>query len=186
MSADEIADNLLGEVIPGLYIGPLHSITAIKGIVGISNWTIVSLLKADRLRDFLQKSVNVLREDGCTTRHIEWELKDQSKSELISSRLDEILVCLDETLQSRKSACLVHCAFGISRSAAVIAAYLIWTRKLTTLREAMACIRLVRPEASPNLGFLAALRALEQSEGNVQEAQRRMMVRSSSRMNILV
>ena len=48
---------------------------------------------------------------------------------------------------------LVHCRAGVSRSAAIVIAYLLWSRKLKTLREAITCVVLNRPIVSPNEGF---------------------------------
>jgi hypothetical protein len=72
-----------------------------------------------------------------------------------------------------RKACLVHCAKGISRSAAVCAAWCM-TRKHLNLEEALAVIRRVRPEAQPNLGFLAELRAIQQSRGDIDMAMERL------------
>jgi hypothetical protein len=51
---------------------------------------------------------------------------------------------------------LVHCRQGISRSAMVIAAYLIAFRSMD-LESALETIRQARPAASPNAGFMAQL-----------------------------
>jgi Dual specificity phosphatase, catalytic domain len=72
-----------------------------------------------------------------------------------------------------RKACLVHCAKGISRSAAVCAAWYM-TRKHAALEEALAVIRRARPQAQPILGFLAELRAIQQSHGNIDKAMERL------------
>mmetsp|Transcript_12851 Transcript_12851/g.16667 ORF Transcript_12851/g.16667 Transcript_12851/m.16667 type:complete len:188 (-) Transcript_12851:870-1433(-) len=54
---------------------------------------------------------------------------------------------------------LFHCMAGKSRSSAFIAAFLIDSCNVKSLQEAMELIRLQRPEAAPNLGFAAQLRA---------------------------
>ena len=56
---------------------------------------------------------------------------------------------------------LVHCRAGVSRSAAIIIAYLIWSRKFKTLRDAIAFVVLNRPMVSPNEGFRKQLREYE-------------------------
>ena len=48
---------------------------------------------------------------------------------------------------------LVHCRAGVSRSASIIIAYLVWSRRFKTLREAIRCVVLSRPIVSPNEGF---------------------------------
>lgn len=60
---------------------------------------------------------------------------------------------------------LVHCYQGISRSATVVLAYLIQYEGLS-LMNAIARLRLTRPQAAPNPGFLFYLRALERNASN--------------------
>jgi protein-tyrosine phosphatase len=57
---------------------------------------------------------------------------------------------------------LVHCAMGVSRSPAVVAAYLMVSRRLQS-SEALAIVCRCRPIASPNKGFLAALLDFEKT-----------------------
>jgi protein-tyrosine phosphatase len=56
---------------------------------------------------------------------------------------------------------LVHCFKGVSRSAAVVCAYLI-VRKNLTLAEALDLVRAARRSVAPNQGFLRQLRAMEE------------------------
>jgi atypical dual specificity phosphatase len=55
---------------------------------------------------------------------------------------------------------LVHCSAGISRSPAVVAAYLMKHHDMS-LRAALGQIVRTRPQASPNPGFLQELKELE-------------------------
>ncbi|PON22615.1 hypothetical protein TGAM01_v208504 [Trichoderma gamsii] len=55
---------------------------------------------------------------------------------------------------------LVHCSAGISRSPAVVAAYLMKHHGMS-LRTALGQIVRARPQASPNPGFLQELKELE-------------------------
>jgi atypical dual specificity phosphatase len=55
---------------------------------------------------------------------------------------------------------LVHCFAGISRSPTVVAAYLM-KRKGMTLKAALGQIIRVRPQVSPNAGFLKQLKEME-------------------------
>ncbi len=50
----------------------------------------------------------------------------------------------------------MHCAAGVSRSPAVLVAYLMASEGLT-LAAARQAVRAVRPASSPNLGFLLQL-----------------------------
>ena len=56
--------------------------------------------------------------------------------------------------------CLVHCAAGVSRSAAVVVACLMSVHRFT-LREALAAVRERRPIAWPNDGLLEELAVFE-------------------------
>jgi protein-tyrosine phosphatase len=55
---------------------------------------------------------------------------------------------------------LVHCWAGVSRSCALVAAYLIRAQRLP-VEAALARVRAARPLANPNLGFRLQLHALE-------------------------
>lgn len=110
-------------------------------------------------------------------KHIMWNLEDKVDADFLSVALSDILSEMDKSIDpGRQRACLVHCAMGLSRSVAICAAWLICSKKYS-LSKAMDTIRMARPDANPNLGFLAALRALEQSGGNVKEARNRIKKR---------
>jgi len=55
---------------------------------------------------------------------------------------------------------LVHCHMGISRSATVIAAYLMSSRQIP-VQKAIAIIKRARPQIQPNYGFIKSLYAFE-------------------------
>ena len=192
----------MGEIEPGLWVGGLGAVKEIRKRPDRS-WTVISIIKAEKLSLFLSKTIQEIRSRNLadvsgggvmtTIKHIEWDIADQSQSELLCPRLEEILAAMDECLlvtnndggggddddnnnnnnNINHGHCLVHCAFGISRSVSICAAWLISRRRLT-LSRAMQQIRAVRPDAAPNMGFLASLRALERSEGNVAAAMERM------------
>ena len=52
----------------------------------------------------------------------------------------------------------VHCQHGVSRSASICLAYLMW-RERYTYEEALDQLRRVRPTVNPNIGFACALLA---------------------------
>ena len=58
-------------------------------------------------------------------------------------QLDEMAVFIDE--ESRKGVVYIHCKIGYSRTAAAAAAYLLWTRRVSNVPEAIALMRKVRP-----------------------------------------
>jgi hypothetical protein len=57
-------------------------------------------------------------------------------------------------------AVLVHCVAGVSRSAAVLTAWLV-VHEGRSLRDAVTAVRAARPVAMPNVGFWRALRGIE-------------------------
>jgi hypothetical protein len=62
---------------------------------------------------------------------------------------------------------LVHCMAGVSRSASVVCAYLIWKYGLT-VPEAIALVRSARPVATPNAAFVAQLEDFHKCQTNKQ------------------
>jgi protein-tyrosine phosphatase len=173
-----VNDSLMGEILPGLWIGSLWSVKELAKMPDRS-WTIVSVLQSPKLSLYVETAIAEMRRHSSemTIQTEEWRLADQSQANLISARLSEILHLMDESIHPEENrACLVHCAFGVSRSAAVCAAWLI-ARRQVSLQQAMELIRVARPEASPNMGFVAGLRALEKCGGNIEDAQQRTQQR---------
>ena len=180
---DEYNRNALAEVTPGLWIGGLGALKEISKLP--RSWTVISVIHTERSKDFVQECLNEAESNkACVENRVAWDLPDRSQAEFLSQRLDDILRAIDlvTTTSSDASpprACLVHCAFGISRSASVIAAWLLSRRKFTTLEETMDCLRRARPKVSPNMGFLSMLRALEQCDGSISAATERMKSHST-------
>lgn len=75
--------------------------------------------------------------------------------------LDSLEVCLDFIDESRKKgSVLVHCFAGVSRSAAIITAYLMRTERLS-LEDALESLRQSNESVCPNDGFLEQLTMFE-------------------------
>ncbi|KAA1466633.1 phosphatases II [Dentipellis sp. KUC8613] len=80
------------------------------------------------------------------------------------SEWEDLLIHLPRACQFIKTALdhggkvLVHCVMGVSRSATVIAAYLMMTRRIPST-QAIAYIQQRRPKVLPNYGFLKQLEA---------------------------
>lgn len=55
----------------------------------------------------------------------------------------------------------VHCAAGMSRSATVVIAYLMWKQKMT-LNDAIDFVKKKRPIISPNLNFMRQLQTFQE------------------------
>jgi len=62
-----------------------------------------------------------------------------------------------ERAKNENSNVFVHCAAGVSRSAAVVVAYLMKYYKLS-LQDSLSCVKEMRPVANPNPHFLNLLR----------------------------
>jgi len=82
------------------------------------------------------------------------------------SEYDDILIHLPDACRFIKNTVesggrvLVHCYMGISRSATVIAAYLMSSRQIP-VQKAIAIIKRARPQIQPNYGFIKSLYAFE-------------------------
>lgn len=181
----------VGEVVPGLWIGSLVALKQIPFWTKINAensqipfcMTVVTVLSSDRLIGLatgLLKEMEENREEkanNCHITHVVWRLRDQVKANLLSNELCSILQTIDDAVLSKdeknNTACLVHCAQGVSRSAAVCAAWLM-SRRGHSLEKAMETIRKAKANANPNLGFLAELKAIEVCEGDIHLAMRRL------------
>jgi protein-tyrosine phosphatase len=123
------------------------------------SFTVISLLTEEKLVHLSKR----LMQDN--RRQINWSLPDKSSSAFLCNDLIQILNVMDNSRPI-----LVHCARGVSRSAAVCAAWFISRHHCSTLQDSMALIRQATPTASPNLGFIAALKAIERNDGDVEAA----------------
>jgi protein-tyrosine phosphatase len=124
-----------------------------------SNFTVISLISDPKLLGILN---NTLRNGQS---HVHWELADNVKANFLCSDLIRILSTMDSCRPV-----LVHCAKGLSRSVAVCAAWLLSRRRCSTLQEAMDLIRIARPQAKPNLGFILCLKLVENHNGDIEAA----------------
>lgn len=79
---------------------------------------------------------------------------DDAEETDILRHLDEVASFIDEALRD-KGRVLVHCVLGMSRSPSVLAAYLMYRKRMTAV-EALKTIR-QRREIHPNSGFLQQL-----------------------------
>ncbi|CAI9099570.1 OLC1v1036416C3 [Oldenlandia corymbosa var. corymbosa] len=85
-------------------------------------------------------------------------LRDTESEDL----LDYLDVCLDFIDQSRREgSVLVHCFAGVSRSAAIITAYLMRSERLS-VEDALESLRQSREIVCPNDGFLEQLKMFEE------------------------
>ena len=98
------------------------------------------------------------------------DIADNPSTDL-TSKLPKLCDFIQASLESETklgtAAVLVNCFQGKSRSAAVVAAFLIRRHGLT-VAEALSEVRASRPIADPNLGFLAQLRRWERECSQAQ------------------
>mmetsp|Transcript_19325 Transcript_19325/g.27322 ORF Transcript_19325/g.27322 Transcript_19325/m.27322 type:complete len:295 (+) Transcript_19325:225-1109(+) len=76
-----------------------------------------------------------------------------------------------EQQQQHGSVVLVHCASGVSRSVTAIIAWLMISGKTCySFEEALSAVRVNRPQANPNAGFVSQMQILEKHNGCLKEA----------------
>ncbi|CAJ1936708.1 unnamed protein product [Cylindrotheca closterium] len=161
------------EILPKLWLGSLASLKHLSNQES-SSWTVISVLGSDKLVSMTNFMLQDAKHTKRCRRHIVWELEDKNNSIFFSGELVGILRVIDEALQQQNcDKILVHCAMGVSRSVTICAAW-IMTRQRRSLQETMEIIRAVRPEAMPNMGFTASLRALEASDFDIKKARKRL------------
>jgi len=98
-------------------------------------------------------------------RHLRMELAD-TETEDIKALFTKSNAFIGECI-ARNERCLVHCGAGVSRSAALVCAYLVLTRKWSAA-EAVEHTRECRPVAAPNRGFYKQLKDYSKSLGILQ------------------
>ncbi len=94
-------------------------------------------------------------EDAFTYKSV--EMLDLPEEDL-AARLSECAPFISEAMVGGRV--LVHCNAGVSRSAAVVIAFLV-TECDMSLAEAVGLAKAKRPASAPNPGFMAQLRQLE-------------------------
>ncbi|KAI0268084.1 protein-tyrosine phosphatase-like protein [Gloeopeniophorella convolvens] len=117
------------------------------------------------------KSVDLRRQFGIThTLSVCPDCPSQGPNHFIipvqDSEYDDILIHLPQACRFIQNALdaggrvLVHCLMGISRSATVVAAYLMSTRRISP-HKALSIIKRARPQVLPNYGFIKQLNTFE-------------------------
>jgi protein-tyrosine phosphatase len=188
----------MGEFSPGMWIGNLQSIKYILDHPDVANnvgttvgttetttsasttaWTIISVLESDRLLDYVRDLIQQQQQQPVprlvVRHHFTWKLPDTSQAHFLSGTLLQVLAYMDKSFQSNTtipSKCLVHCAMGISRSAAICAAWLMHNNQcgVHSLPDAIAALQRVRPGVQPNMGLTASLLSIQAMRGNVPAA----------------
>ncbi|KAK2528223.1 Dusp12 [Columba livia] len=141
-------------VLPGLYVGGAESCTSLESLVaaGVGAVLTVDAEEPPAVPGLRAMSVRVLDEPGAD----------------LLSRLDD---CAAFIGAARAGGCavLVRCQAGVSRSVAVVTAYLMKTEGLGW-EEAYAAVRAAKPDAEVNPGFQGQLRLYEAMGCSVDSA----------------
>ncbi len=145
---DTKPDDLAQEVLPGLFIGSQEV---------ASNF---SELGKHGIKAILNVAVGVSQ--------IHYQNVDYKSMPIFDLPDFDIRACFEEALDfitrsMEKCPVLVHCNAGISRSATIIAAYLIREKEMT-FSEALKLIKDARPAARPNEGFIKQLVSYEKEQ----------------------
>ncbi|KAJ3756290.1 hypothetical protein EV360DRAFT_48232 [Lentinula raphanica] len=131
----------MDEVIPGLWIGGLPSAMDTENLKANKIYSVLSAMrgKISVHETFIKHQI----------------LLDDSEEEDILIHLLPAIAFIQSELDKGRGV-LVHCQAGIGRSATIVAAYLMHSRKMN-VEEALGLVRKARPEIDPNPGFIAQL-----------------------------
>lgn len=173
-------------IIDRLYIGDVHLAAKVLSTdhhMGISH--VLSLFSSSVLSSFCNVISTVtiptpsgppviaqleVAKRGSTLVRMAVPLRDNPEQPI----LHVLQPCFEFIDESRLSgAALVHCMAGVSRSAAIVTAYLMRTLKLT-LKEALGLLKIKYKKASPNPGFLQQLLLFEKmlfSEEGIEDLE---------------
>ena len=140
---------LCDQILPHLYLGPLEAEQ-----LSLENLRLLGITHVLRLGcSFFPKS------HARDLQYLEVDVFDRPESDLLSiTKKHDCNGFIDKG--RAHGGILVHCIAGISRSAAVVTAY-IMCREHLGFSQALALVKAQRPRASPNAGFCEQLKVLE-------------------------
>jgi protein-tyrosine phosphatase len=87
--------------------------------------------------------------------YLKLNLLDTARED-ISAVFYDVLDFIDGTIEQEHGTVFVHCQHGVSRSATLVIAYIMWKRGLA-YDDALELVRAARPTVNPNIGFACAL-----------------------------
>eukprot|EP01134_Creolimax_fragrantissima_P006698 CFRG6698T1 len=135
------------EVVHGLFIGGIDSVSP-EALASNDISAVVTLLK-----DFKSDLP-----EG--TEHILLPIDDEEDQDILV-KLETVLDFIKKHLCAENGRVLVHCHAGVSRSAAIVCAYLMKTENLS-VNDALEKLNTVCPGAEPNRGFMKQLSMYQQ------------------------
>lgn len=135
------------EVVPNLFLGSCS--------VGNNK----SRLQEHDIQAVVDASMGLHRPDSDIS-YLKVNVEDLPDADLLS-HLQSCCSFIQENLQARR-AVLVHCQAGISRSAAIVIAFLFYSGLKQSLKEAYDHVVSRKPNVHPNEGFFRQLQVFEQ------------------------
>ncbi|KDQ53620.1 hypothetical protein JAAARDRAFT_209961 [Jaapia argillacea MUCL 33604] len=136
------------EVIPRLYLSDLYTATSPNVLNRLGITHVVSVVGRPWHRY------------PSSIKHLSVPIEDNRKADLLGY-LDATVTWIHHALsRSDNNRVLVHCVWGMSRSASVIVAYLMAMKKMP-LQLALSFVRLKRSVVRPNIGFMSQLQMYE-------------------------
>jgi len=149
------------EIIPRLWLGSLRSFTDELPILTTARdvGTVIRCLPEGSGSDL--DSLQLVDAKALAAR---WKCRlhvvsiDDDPSADIYPHFAECCEIISHSLDTEGKAVLVHCQMGISRSASIVVAYMMWKKRPEiTLDHALTYAMARREEVSPNVGFVQAL-----------------------------
>ncbi|EFI27019.1 hypothetical protein CC1G_15152 [Coprinopsis cinerea okayama7 len=143
----------MNEIVPGLWLGGLPSALNAANLKEKGIGSVVSVLRGSvKIKEtFIRHQI---------------EIDDVEDSDILSHLLPAVKFIEAELGKGR--GVLVHCQAGVSRSSTVVAAYLMYTQKLSP-EEALEVVRKARPVIEPNAGFRRQLDLFHEAKHQVSQ-----------------
>ncbi|KAF9522497.1 protein-tyrosine phosphatase-like protein [Crepidotus variabilis] len=141
--------NAVSVIIPSaLYLGPVSAATSTQFIAsnGITQVLSIGITPSPKVDGVIYHRLSV----------------NDSASASVIPTINCAVEIIDHALKSKKGTgrILVHCCAGVSRSPTLVVAYLMKKRGMS-LRDALGHVVKIRPQVSPNSGFIQQLKDME-------------------------
>ena len=143
-------DNAPIEIIPHLFLGSIGSASNLKQLQNFKITHIICCAKG--VQNFFPDNF----------KYLNINLLDSQK-EPIKKHFEESNKFIDDAIQNKGNV-LIHCHAGISRSSAILIAYIMKTQKMS-LDKVLELIRAKRDKVKPNDGFIEQLKEYEKELG---------------------
>lgn len=165
----------MAQIIPGVYLGCVNTATNRKFIIENNINVIYSIITENEMNESIENNnVEKIITNECTvqlrytssdnniaTHDVVWkqyEISDTNE-EQIDKHFEAIYIDITANITAGRNV-LVHCKEGISRSATIIAAFLMQRNKISR-KESIEFISKIKPNIDPNDGFMDKLKTLE-------------------------